>query len=138
MRRAGAVFNLPGLLARVSISGAVPVDTVITAELRASLRAEYSRMNQDLRYNDIGADGAQALMALMARAQVRAGDVLELRDGNYTGSGGVVLQIAKGIELRAQNAGMAVLDGLGAARKSGNRRRAEAGLRIQWPVPLGQ
>ena len=44
------------------------------------------------------------------------GAVLELRDGTYTGSGDDVLRIAKGIELRAQNAGMAVIDGQDARR----------------------
>ena len=51
-----------------------------------------------------------------------AGDVLELRDGTYTGSGDEghyatdVLRIDRGIELRAQNAGMAVIDGEDARR----------------------
>ena len=40
-----------------------------------------------------------------------AGDELVLRDGNYTGSGGNVLEIAKNITIRAQIVGMAILDG---------------------------
>ena len=40
-----------------------------------------------------------------------AGDELVLKDGNYTGSGDNVLLIAKDITIRAQNQGMAVLDG---------------------------
>ena len=40
-----------------------------------------------------------------------AGDELVLRDGNYTGIGHCVLEIAKNITVRAQNVGMAILDG---------------------------
>ena len=60
--------------------------------------------------------GAGTLQAAYDAAS--AGDVLELRDGTYTGSGSGsdVLRIAKGIELRAQNAGMAVIDGEDARR----------------------
>jgi hypothetical protein len=40
-----------------------------------------------------------------------AGDVLELEDGTYTGTGDNVVEIGKSITIRAQNAGQAVLDG---------------------------
>ena len=52
----------------------------------------------------------------VAYGEANAGDVLELRDGTYTGSGDDVLRIDRGIELRAQNAGMAVIDGEDARR----------------------
>ena len=42
--------------------------------------------------------------------------MLVLKDGTYTGSGSNVLEIAKDITIRAQNAGMAVLDGEDARR----------------------
>ena len=45
-----------------------------------------------------------------------AGDVLELADGTYTGSGTDVLLISKDITIRAKNAGQAVLDGENARR----------------------
>ena len=45
-----------------------------------------------------------------------AGDVLELADGTYTGSGDEVLLISKDITIRAKNVGQAVLDGENARR----------------------
>ena len=48
-----------------------------------------------------------------------AGDTLELKDGTYTGSGPNLLEIAKDITIRAQNQGMAVLDGENARRVVG-------------------
>ena len=45
-----------------------------------------------------------------------SGDELVLKDGNYTSSGFNVLRIAKDITIRAENRGMAVLDGENARR----------------------
>ena len=58
--------------------------------------------------------GAGTLQAAVDAAS--AGDELVLKDGTYTGSGDNVLHIAKDITIRAQNAGMAVLDGEDARR----------------------
>jgi hypothetical protein len=53
--------------------------------------------------------GAGTLQAAYDAAS--AGDVLELKDGTYTGSDSNVLEISKDVTIRAQNAQMAVLDG---------------------------
>ena len=53
--------------------------------------------------------GAGTVQAALNGAS--AGDELVLTDGTYTGGGSNVLEIGKDITIRAQNAGMAVLDG---------------------------
>jgi hypothetical protein len=58
--------------------------------------------------------GAGTLQAALDAAS--AGDILELADGTYTGSGTNVLQISKGVTIRAQNYGQAILDGENARR----------------------
>ena len=58
--------------------------------------------------------GAGTLQAALDAAS--AGDILELADGTYTGSGSYVLQISKDITIRAQNFGRAILDGENARR----------------------
>ena len=58
--------------------------------------------------------GAGTLQTALDAAS--AGDTLVLADGTYTGSGSDVLTIAKGITIRAQNAGQAILDGETARR----------------------
>ena len=58
--------------------------------------------------------GAGTLQAALDAAS--AGDILELADGTYTGSGTNVLEINKDITIRAQNSGQAILDGDNARR----------------------
>ena len=58
--------------------------------------------------------GAGTLQAALNAAS--AGDILELADGNYMGSGDFVLEISKDITIRAQNSGQAILDGENARR----------------------
>ena len=58
--------------------------------------------------------GAGTLQAALDAAS--AGDILELADGTYTGSGAQVLQISKDITIRARNYGQAILDGENARR----------------------
>ena len=53
--------------------------------------------------------GSGTLQAALDAAS--AGDELVLADGTYTASGSNVLEIAKDITIRAQNAGQAILDG---------------------------
>ena len=58
--------------------------------------------------------GAGTLQAALDAAS--AGDILELADGTYMGSGTNVLQISRDITIRAQNYGQAILDGENARR----------------------
>ena len=51
-----------------------------------------------------------------ALSTANTGDILELANGVYTGSGDNVLEISKDITIRAQNSGQAVLDGENARR----------------------
>ena len=61
-----------------------------------------------------------------------AGDVLELADGTYTGSGDNVIEINKDITIQAQNAGQVVIDGENARRviKIGSGNVVLNGLKI--------
>ena len=94
--RAEAVMSIQGSVGMVEIAEPTSLALARPSSLRRLTTTSVS-------------PGTGTLQAAIDAAS--AGDVLELEDGNYTGTGGNVLTISKDTTIRARNARQAVLDG---------------------------